>query len=270
MAKLGQLCNYANLLENIFYTFIIIYTNPCTFIEYIYFMNSSSVSIHPSWKEVLKTEFSSLYFQNLKQFLVDEKEKYTVFPAGSMIFSAFNHTPFERVKVVIIGQDPYHGPGQANGLSFSVSNGVSNPPSLKNIFKELNSDLGIPIPQSGNLEPWADQGILLLNATLTVRANTPGSHQKKGWEKFTDAVIKNISDNKQGVVFLLWGNYAQTKEALIDNKKHFILKAAHPSPLARGAFFGCKHFSKTNKLLEHQGIQPIDWRIEKTEKPAVH
>ena len=226
-------------------------------------MNTANITIHPSWKEVLENEFSSPYFLNLKKFLVDEKQKHIVYPVGSLIFSAFNHTPFEKVKVVIIGQDPYHGPGQANGLCFSVSLGVSNPPSLKNIFKELNSDLGIPISHTGNLESWADQGILLLNATLTVRANTPGSHQKKGWETFTDAVIKAISDNKKGVIFLLWGNYAQTKEALIDHNKHFILKAAHPSPLARGAFFGCKHFSKTNKLLEHQGIQPIDWRLEK-------
>ena len=226
-------------------------------------MSSSSIAIAPSWKEVLKNEFSSAYFQNLKDFLVAEKKKHIVYPIGNLIFSAFNHTPFDKVKVVIIGQDPYHGPRQANGLCFSVSNDVSNPPSLKNIFKELNTDIGIPIPQTGNLESWADQGVLLLNATLTVRAYTPGSHQKKGWETFTDAVIKAISDNKKGIVFLLWGNYAQTKEALIDHNKHFVLKAAHPSPLARGAFFGCKHFSKTNKILEHQGIQPIDWRIEK-------
>ena len=165
--------------------------------------------------------------------------------------------------MVIIGQDPYHGPGQANGLCFSVAEGIKSPPSLKNIFKELNTDLGIPIPYSGNLEPWADQGVLLLNAVLTVRTNTPGSHKKKGWETFTDAVIKTISDNKKGVVFLLWGNFAHTKEALINDKKHFILKAAHPSPLARGAFFGCKHFSKTNRILETESIAPIDWRIEK-------
>ena len=226
-------------------------------------MSSSSIAIDPSWKEVLKNEFSSPYFQSLKKFLVDEKQKHVVYPVGSLIFSAFNHTPFEKVKIVIIGQDPYHNPGQANGLCFSVSSSVPNPPSLKNIFKELNTDIGIPIPQTGNLESWADQGVLLLNATLTVRANTPRSHQKKGWETFTDAVIKAISDNKKGIVFLLWGNYAQTKEALIDHNKHFVLKAAHPSPLARGAFFGCRHFSKTNKILEHQGIQPIDWRIEK-------
>lgn len=194
---------------------------------------------------------------------MQEKEKSTVFPTGNQLFAAFNHTPFENVKVVIIGQDPYHKKGQANGLSFSVSLGVANPPSLKNIFKELNSDLGIPMPHTGNLESWANQGVLLLNTTLTVREGQPGSHQKKGWEIFTDAVIKTISDQKKGVVFLLWGLFAQTKEEFIDKDKHFVLKAAHPSPLARGAFFGCKHFSKTNKILEHQGILPIDWRVEK-------
>lgn len=223
---------------------------------------SQSVSIHESWKNELSKEFESEYFKNLKAFLVEEKKKHIVYPPGNQIFSAFNHTPFEAVKVVIIGQDPYHGQGQANGLCFSVSPGIPKPPSLNNIFKELNTDLGIPIPQSGNLEPWANQGVLLLNATLTVRANQAGSHQKKGWEQFTDAVIRTVSDHKKGVVFLLWGNFAHTKEALIDANKHFILKAAHPSPLARGAFFGCKHFSKTNKILEHQGILPIDWRIE--------
>ena len=220
-------------------------------------------SLDASWKSVLKEEFSKPYFLELKAFLTAEKKQFRVYPPGNQIFSAFNHTPFNKIKVVIIGQDPYHGPGQANGLSFSVSHGINPPPSLKNIFKELNTDLGIPIPYSGNLEPWADQGVLLLNATLTVRANTPGSHQRKGWETFTDAVIKTISDQKKGIVFLLWGNYAQTKEALINTDKHFILKAAHPSPLARGAFFGCKHFSKANRILEHEVIMPIDWRIEK-------
>lgn len=162
---------------------------------------------------------------------------------------------------MIIGQDPYHGKGQANGLCFSVSPGIDKPPSLVNIFKELKDDLGIPIPKSGNLEPWADQGVLLLNATLTVRAGEAGSHHNKGWEIFTDAVIKKISEQKKGIVFLLWGKFAQTKEELIDKNKHYILKAAHPSPLARGAFFGCKHFSKTNELLVKQGLQPIDWRV---------
>lgn len=226
-------------------------------------MQTDNIAIHESWKNVLKEQFMAPYFSDLKAFLVNEKKKYVVYPPGNQIFSAFNHTPFDKVKVVIIGQDPYHGPGQANGLCFSVSPGIRKPPSLVNIFKELQTDLGIPIPQNGNLEPWADQGVLLLNATLTVRAGMPGSHHGKGWEIFTDAVIKTISDNKKGIVFLLWGKFAHTKEELIDKNKHFILTAAHPSPLARGAFFGCKHFSKTNKILEHQNIMPIDWRIEK-------
>jgi uracil-DNA glycosylase len=228
-------------------------------------MNTIEKSVNPSidesWKKVLINEFSSPYFIKLKEFLVEEKKKFKVFPPGNLMFSAFNLTPFDKVKVVIIGQDPYHGEGQANGLCFSVSDGITPPPSLKNIFKELHTDLGIPVPASGNLEPWARQGILLLNATLTVRANSPGSHQKKGWENFTDAVIKHISDNKKNVVFLLWGNFAQTKESLIDQNKHFILKAAHPSPLARGAFFGCKHFSKTNQILIHLGKTPIHWDL---------
>lgn len=226
-------------------------------------MAKTEVEIDESWKNVLKEQFNAPYFLDLKAFLVNEKKHHIVFPPGNQIFSAFNRTKFDKLKVVIIGQDPYHGPGQANGLCFSVSPGLRKPPSLVNIFKELQTDLGIPIPQDGNLEPWADQGILLLNATLTVRAGNAGSHQKKGWETFTDAVIKAVSDNKKGIIFLLWGNFAQTKAELIDKDKHFILTAAHPSPLARGAFFGCKHFSKTNKLLEHQGILPIDWRLEK-------
>lgn len=224
-------------------------------------MQKTEVEIHESWKKVLSEQFAAPYFSELKSFLINEKKQHIIYPPGNQIFSAFNRTPFDKLKVVIIGQDPYHGPGQANGLCFSVSSGIRKPPSLVNIFKELESDLGIPIPQDGNLEPWADQGILLLNATLTVRATMAGSHQKKGWEQFTDAVIKAVSDNKKGIIFLLWGNFAQTKAELIDKDKHFILTAAHPSPLARGAFFGCKHFSKTNKLLEHQGILPIDWRI---------
>lgn len=229
-------------------------------------MNNNEKSINPSidesWKSVLLNEFSSSYFISLKEFLLEEKKKYRIYPPGNLIFSAFNLTPFDKVKVVIIGQDPYHGEGQAHGLCFSVSNGITPPPSLRNIFKELHTDLNIPVPSTGNLEHWARQGVLLLNATLTVRANNPGSHQKKGWEIFTDAVIKAISDNKKGIVFLLWGNFAQTKESLIDQNKHFVLKAAHPSPLARGAFFGCKHFSKTNKILEHEKLQPIDWTIK--------
>lgn len=221
-----------------------------------------AVAIEETWKKALYDEFQSPYFKQLKVFLVQEREKYTIFPPGKLIFSAFNYTPFDEVKVVIIGQDPYHGNGQANGLCFSVGPNVPKPPSLVNIFKELQSDLGFPIPEKGGLEKWAQQGVLLLNATLTVREGQAGSHQGKGWEQFTDAVIKKISSGKKGVVFLLWGRFAHTKEELIDANKHFILKAAHPSPLARGAFFGCKHFSKTNKILEQLGIQPIDWRIE--------
>ena len=226
-------------------------------------MSGTHISIHPSWKRVLENQFSASYFSELRDFLVEEKKQYVIFPPGKQIFSAFDHTPFENVKVVIIGQDPYHQQGQANGLCFSVSPGITKPPSLVNIFKELKDDLGIPVPATGNLEPWADQGVLLLNATLTVRQGQAGSHQGKGWETFTDAVIKKVSEEKKGVVFLLWGRFAHTKEELIDQNKHFILKAAHPSPLARGAFFGCKHFSKTNELLKKQGLEPIDWRVEK-------
>jgi uracil-DNA glycosylase len=229
-------------------------------------MDNKNVNIHPSWKEVLREQFSASYFINLKEFLVEEKKKFIIYPTGNKIFAAFDHTPFDTIKVVIIGQDPYHGTEQANGLCFSVSSGIKPPPSLVNIFKELKDDIGIPISQSGNLESWADQGVLLMNATLTVRAGEAGSHQNKGWETFTDAVIKTISEQKKGVIFLLWGRFAHTKEELIDKTKHYILKAAHPSPLARGAFFGCKHFSKTNELLIQQGITPIDWRIEKEEQ----
>jgi uracil-DNA glycosylase len=220
-------------------------------------------TIDESWKEVLLNEFKSPYFAQLKQFLVEEKKKYTIYPPGPRIFSAFNYTPFDKVKVVIIGQDPYHGPGQANGLCFSVADGIRKPPSLVNIFKELNSDLGIPISESGNLEKWAMQGVMLLNATLTVRANQAGSHQNKGWEPFTDAVIRALSEKKSGLVFLLWGAYAQAKAKMIDTSKHHVLKAAHPSPLsAYNGFFGCKHFSKTNELLKQMGFEEIDWKIE--------
>ncbi len=226
-------------------------------------MKVNTINLGQGWLNALSEEFKNSYFLQLKAFLIDEKKNYKIFPPGNLIFAAFNRTSFDDVKVVIIGQDPYHGLGQANGLCFSVSAGIRKPPSLVNIFKELQSDLNIPIPQDGNLEPWADQGVLLLNATLTVREGHAGSHHNKGWERFTDSVIKTLSDQKKGVVFLLWGKFAETKELLIDKDKHFILKAAHPSPLARGAFFGCKHFSKTNKILEHQGILPIDWRVEK-------
>ncbi|HON69640.1 MAG TPA: uracil-DNA glycosylase [Tenuifilum sp.] len=219
--------------------------------------------IEETWKNVLMDEFKKDYFIKLKEFLVEEKKKYTVYPPGSQIFAAFNHTPFNSVKVVILGQDPYHGPGQAHGLCFSVPKGTPAPPSLQNIFKEINSDLGLPIPNHGNLEKWAKQGVLLLNATLTVRANQAGSHQNKGWETFTDAAIKALSDQHKGLVFILWGNYAQAKTCIIDTNKHFILTAPHPSPLsASRGFFGCKHFSKTNRLLTSIGKEPIDWSLD--------
>ncbi|MBP8041088.1 MAG: uracil-DNA glycosylase [Bacteroidales bacterium] len=219
--------------------------------------------IEESWKTRLMQEFTAQYFSQLKEQLTEEKKRFVIYPPGSLIFSAFDHTPFDAVKVVIIGQDPYHGAGQANGLCFSVSNGIPKPPSLENIFKELKTDLGIPVPMTGNLEKWADQGVLLLNASLTVRANTANSHQNLGWHTFTDAVIRILSNQKQGLVFLLWGKFAQGKEALIDISKHHILKAAHPSPLsAYNGFFGCRHFSKTNELLRMQGKKEIDWAIE--------
>jgi uracil-DNA glycosylase len=216
--------------------------------------------IEESWKLALQEEFSRPYFLMLKDFLVEERKHHVVYPPGKLIFSAFNHTPFDNVKVVLLGQDPYHGKGQANGLCFSVNNGIAMPPSLVNIFKEIQNDLSYPIPPSGNLERWADQGVLLLNAMLTVRANEAGSHQGKGWETFTNKVIQHLSNQKTGIVFLLWGKYAQAKEQLIDGSKHHILKAAHPSPFsAYSGFFGCKHFSKTNEILSLQGKQAIDW-----------
>ncbi len=223
----------------------------------------TEVQLEASWKENLQSEFSKPYFIELIQFLKEEKKQQKkIYPVGNRIFAAFDCTPFNQLKVVLLGQDPYHGDRQANGLSFSVNNGINKPPSLQNIFKELKNDVGIEIPVNGNLESWAKQGVLLLNATLTVRANEAGSHQKKGWEEFTDAVIRKISAESKGVVFLLWGKYAQAKEILIDASKHYILKAAHPSPLARGAFFGSKHFSQTNQLLINQGKTPIDWNIK--------
>ena len=224
--------------------------------------NTVAIKIEPSWKAKLESEFSKPYFVELRNFIRKEKEAgKKIFPPANRIFAAFEHTPFEKVKVVIIGQDPYHGEGQANGLCFSVSNGINKPPSLVNIFKELQDDVGIPIPSSGNLDKWSEQGVLLLNATLTVRAGEAGSHQNKGWEQFTDAVIKKVSDELNGVVFMLWGRYAQAKESLIDHNKHYILSAAHPSPLARGAFFGSKHFSKANEILRNAGRQPVDWSL---------
>lgn len=221
------------------------------------------VKIEESWKEVLKDEFDKIYFQHIISFLKAEKASgKIIYPPGSLIFNAFQQTPFSKVKVVILGQDPYHNKGQAHGLSFSVPNGIAPPPSLVNIFKELKSDLGIELPENGNLEKWAHQGVLLLNASLTVRQNEPGSHSKIGWLQFTDQVIKKISEEKEGVIFLLWGKFAQEKQSLIDETKHYILKAAHPSPYsAANGFFGCKHFSRTNELLLKQQKSPIDWKI---------
>ncbi|NOX86889.1 MAG: uracil-DNA glycosylase [Chlorobi bacterium] len=223
-------------------------------------MTHNSPQIEESWREALIEEFEAPYFIELKDFLKKEKNLYRIFPPGPQIFSAFNLTPLPAVKVVIIGQDPYHGYGQAHGLCFSVPDGVQIPPSLVNIYKELNDDLGIPVPKTGNLEKWARQGVLLLNATLTVRAGQAGSHQGKGWEVFTNTVIKTVSDLRAGVVFLLWGKYAQEKQSLVNSQKHFILTAPHPSPFsANRGFFGCKHFSKTNRFLEENGLGAIDW-----------
>jgi uracil-DNA glycosylase len=218
--------------------------------------------IEDSWKQILKDEFEKPYFSELKDFLVEEKSRHLIYPPGSLIFNAFRLTPFEDVKVVLLGQDPYHGAGQAHGLCFSVPAGIPAPPSLINIFKEIERDLGIAVPFNGCLERWARQGVLLLNATLTVRANQPGSHQKKGWENFTNAVIQKLSENRVGLVFLLWGKLAQDKESLIDTNKHYVLKAAHPSPYsAYNGFFGCRHFSKTNELLRKHGLDEIDWKL---------
>lgn len=222
------------------------------------------VKIEESWKSVLSAEFTKSYFQNAVTFIKTEKAQgKTIYPPGALIFNAFDTTPFDKVKVVLLGQDPYHGYGQAHGLSFSVQDGVKPPPSLINIFKELHSDIGMPMPKTGNLTKWAEQGVLLLNAILTVRANEPSSHAKIGWADFTNAVIKKISDEKEGIVFLLWGKYAQEKQMLIDETKHLVLKAAHPSPFsADKGFFGCKHFSKTNEYLVRQGKDPINWQLE--------
>ena len=219
-----------------------------------------NVKIEPSWKEVLKEEFEKIYFQNLANFVKNEYQSHPVYPPGKQIFSAFDHTPFDEVKVVIIGQDPYHGAGQAHGLSFSVPEGIKQPPSLKNIFKELESDLGISPVLSGNLERWANQGVLLLNATLTVRASQAGSHQNKGWEEFTDAAIQKLSDEKEHLVFILWGAYAQKKGSIIDTSKHHIIRSPHPSPFsAHSGFFGSKPFSKTNIYLKSVGKEEISW-----------
>ena len=220
------------------------------------------VRIEQSWKDALAAEFGKPYFESLVRFLHKEKsDGRRIFPPGSQIFRAFDLTPADQVKVVILGQDPYHGPGQAHGLSFSVPEGIPAPPSLKNIFKEIESDMGVRMSGYPNLENWARQGVLLLNAVLTVRSGEAASHSKIGWEQFTDAVISYISDNCEGVVFMLWGNFARGKRELIDASRHCVLEAAHPSPLARGAFFGCRHFSKTNSLLNAQGKTPIDWQL---------
>ncbi|MCP2044136.1 uracil-DNA glycosylase [Pontibacter sp. HSC-36F09] len=219
-----------------------------------------NVKIEESWQKILQDEFEKPYFKNLVSFVKDEYTSQKVYPPGNQIFNAFEHCPFDQVKVVILGQDPYHGPNQANGLAFSVKDGVRIPPSLVNVFKEIKNDLGKDLPTTGNLERWAEQGVLLLNATLTVRAGDAGSHQKKGWEEFTDAVVRKVNDLKTGIVFMLWGAYAQKKGAFIDDSKHLVLKAAHPSPFAadRG-FFGTHHFSKANEYLKAQGKEPIDW-----------
>ncbi|MGB3592418.1 MAG: uracil-DNA glycosylase [Nonlabens sp.] len=220
-----------------------------------------SVSIEPSWRAVLEDDFAQEYFENLTEFLKHEYTTGTCYPPGPKIFNAFNRTPFEKVKVVIIGQDPYHGAGQANGLAFSVADGVPHPPSLVNIFKEIQKDEKIPYPQSGNLERWADQGVFLLNSVLTVRAGQAGSHQKKGWERFTDAVIKKLADEREHLVFMLWGGFAKGKAKLIDKKRHFIQTSGHPSPLSanRGYWFGNQHFSRCNRYLEEHGMDPIEW-----------
>ncbi|MCR5423556.1 MAG: uracil-DNA glycosylase [Bacteroidales bacterium] len=220
-----------------------------------------TVKIDASWYEVLKPQFEAPYFSQLKVFLVAERQQYTCYPKGGDIFAAFDRTPFSSVKAVILGQDPYHEPGQAQGLCFSVPDGVAVPPSLVNIIKEINSDLGLELTtRHGDLSGWAEQGVLLLNATLTVRAHQAGSHQRHGWETFTDAAISALSERRDGIVFLLWGSYAIAKSRLIDTSRHHVLTAAHPSPLsAYRGFFGCRHFSQCNALLQQQGLSPINW-----------
>lgn len=219
-----------------------------------------NVRIEESWRKQLQPEFDKPYFRILTDYVRKEYQEQTIYPPGNLIFNAFNLCPFDRVKVVIIGQDPYHGPGQAHGLCFSVNDGIDFPPSLVNIFKEIQSDTGKPVPQSGNLTRWAEQGVLLLNATLTVRAHQAGSHQRKGWEEFTDAAIRILAEQKEHLVFILWGRYAQQKGAFIDRKKHLVLTSAHPSPLsAYNGFFGNRHFSRTNEYLTAHGETPIEW-----------
>lgn len=225
-------------------------------------MKLEEVSIEASWKHQLKEEFSEQYFEKIVHYLKSEiRQGKTIYPPGPLIFNAFDKTPFKKVKVVILGQDPYHGPGQAMGLSFSVPRNKSIPASLKNIYKELNSDLNIPVPSHGDLSGWANQGVFLLNAMLTVEHKQAGSHKKIGWQNFTDAVIKKLSDSRKNIVFLLWGNFAKNKRQIIDEMNHYVLEAAHPSPLAGGKFFGSKHFSKTNELLIKNNISPINWNL---------
>lgn len=225
-------------------------------------MSSINPSIESTWKTLLWDQFQAPYFATLKQFLIEEKKQYRIFPPGNCIFNAFNSTPVDKVKVVIIGQDPYHGYGQAHGLCFSVQDGIPFPKSLINIFKELSDDVGFTTPRSGNLQKWTSQGVLLLNATLTVREHAAGSHQGRGWETFTDCAIQRLAQQREGLIFLLWGSYAISKRALIDEGKHYVLTAPHPSPLsAYRGFFGCKHFSKTNEILQQMGKTPIDWQL---------
>lgn len=227
-------------------------------------LNANEVEIHESWKAVLKEEFQKEYFDTIRSSLKEAEEQGDIiYPKGELIFNAFNTTPFNKIKVVILGQDPYHGIDQAMGLSFSVPKNVRIPPSLRNIFKEINLDLGLPISAHGDLTSWAQQGVFLLNAILTVKHKEPGSHKKIGWQEFTDAVIKTISDKRTGIVFLLWGNFAKKKASLIDETKHHVLCSAHPSPLARNGFFNNHHFSQTNALLEQSGVEPIDWELAK-------
>ncbi|MCB9285413.1 MAG: uracil-DNA glycosylase [Lewinellaceae bacterium] len=221
------------------------------------------VRIEASWKEVLKDEFEQPYFEGIVSFLKNEKAAgKTIYPPGPLIFNAFDTTPFQKVKVVVLGQDPYHNPGEAMGLCFSVPKGVRIPPSLQNIYKELNADVGAAIPNHGDLTGWAHQGVFLLNAMLTVEKNRAASHQKIGWQTFTDAVIRNLSHKRENLVFLLWGGFARKKKELIDGSRHLILEAAHPSPLAGGAFFGCRHFSRANEYLQAHGVGGIEWQID--------
>lgn len=221
------------------------------------------IQLHPSWLKVLEAEFQQPYMQALRAFLLEEKQKgKTIYPPGDRIFNALNSTPFDEVKVVVLGQDPYHGPNQAHGLCFSVMPGVPIPPSLRNIYKELEADLGIQMPAHGCLQAWAEQGVLLLNATLTVERGKAGSHQGKGWEEFTDAVVARLNEEREGLVFILWGSYAQRKGEFIDRQRHLVLQAPHPSPFsANRGFFGCRHFSKTNDYLRSQGKTPVNWQL---------